>query len=109
MANRPNWLDIVRHRLTGFRAPYLLIVQHHDVPSATLLAAPVTLPLPRDADVLAPPLSIGGTAHRARLLDMTAVPRAVIGETVASAQPDAAAIADAIDVILFGYPVGRPF
>jgi hypothetical protein len=40
---------------------------------------------------------------------MTAVPRTVIGETVASAEPDAAAIADAIDVILFGYPVGRPF
>jgi hypothetical protein len=40
---------------------------------------------------------------------MTAVPRGVIGETVASADPDAAAIADAMDVIFYGYPVGRLF
>jgi hypothetical protein len=109
MASRPRWLDIVRHRLKAFRAPYLLIVQHHDIPSATLLAAPVTLPLPRDANVLAPRLSIGGTVHQAHLLDMTAVPRRALAETIASAEPEAAAIADAIDVILYGYPVRRPF
>jgi hypothetical protein len=52
MPSSPRWLDIVRHRLAGFRAPYLLIVQHHDIPATTLLAAPVTPSVPGDVDAL---------------------------------------------------------
>jgi hypothetical protein len=89
--------------------PFLLIVQHHDIPASTLLAAPVTLPVRGDFDVLAPSLVIGGTDYRARLLDISAVPRRFVGETVLSADSEAAAILDAIDIILHGYPVGRPF
>jgi hypothetical protein len=118
----PRWLDIVRHRLRGFQAPYLLavssrrifspyllIVQHHDIPATTLLAAPVTLPISRDVDVLSPRLVIGGTDYRARLLDISAVPRGLISAIVLSADTEASAISDAIDIILHDYPVGRPF
>jgi hypothetical protein len=75
MPSSPRWLDVVRHRVLGFRAPYLLVVQHHDIPATTLLAAPVTPPLPGDVDVLAPRLTIDGADYRARLLDISAVPR----------------------------------
>ncbi len=109
MPSSPRWLDVVRHRIRGFRAPFLLIVQHHDIPASTLLAAPVTLPIDRDFEILAPRLVIGGTDYRARLLDISAVPRSFVGETVLSADSEAGAILDAIDIILHGYPVGRPF
>ncbi len=88
--------------------PYLLVLQHHDIPATTMLAAPVTLKLPGDVDVLAPRLTVDGHEHRARLLDMSAVPRRSLGETVASAATEADAILNAIDIILHGYPVGRP-
>jgi hypothetical protein len=42
------------------------------------------------------------------LLDMSAVPRALLGETAASANDERDAILSAIDIILHGYPVGRP-
>ena len=102
----PRWLDIVRHRVRGFRAPYLLVLQHHNVPAATLLAAPVTLPLAGDVDVLAPRLSIDGVEYRVRILDMSAVPRGMLSGTVASAGDNADAIMGALDIILHGYPVG---
>ena len=108
MANSPQWLDLVCHRIRGFRVPYLLILQHHDIPAATLLAAPVTPPLPGDVDILAPHLLIEGASFRARILDISAVPRSLIGNTVVSAAAEAQSILDAIDVILHGYPVGRP-
>jgi hypothetical protein len=73
-----------------------------------MLVAPVTLPLSGDVDVLAPRLIIDGQEHRARLLDMGAVPRALLGETAASADDERDAILNAIDIILHGYPVGRP-
>jgi|GEM_PF-3426059 hypothetical protein len=104
----PRWLDIVRHRVRGFRAPYLLVLQHHDISAAPRLAAPVTLPLPGDVDVLAPRLTIDGTAYRARMLDMSAVPRAMLADTVASAADDADAIMGALDIILHGSSVGLP-
>jgi hypothetical protein len=108
MPSSPRWLDVVRHRVRGFRAPYLLVLQHHDIPAPTMLAAPVTLPLPGDVDVLAPRLTIDGKEHRARLLDMSAVPRGMLGETVTSASHESDAILSSIDIILHGYPVGRP-
>ena len=107
--SRPRWLDIVQHRVRGFRAPYLLVVQHDAIPATTCLVAPVSLPLPGDLDVLAPRLLIDGTEFRARLLDISAVPIALLGETVTSADADRDAILGAIDVILHGYPVGRGF
>ena len=108
MPGSPRWLDLVRHRVRGFQVPYLVVLQHHNIPATTVLAAPVTLPFPGDVDVLAPRLTIDGKEHRARLLDMSAVPRALLGETAASAHDEREAILNAIDIILHGYPVGRP-
>jgi hypothetical protein len=85
-----------------------MVVQHHDVPSATLMAAPVTRPVPGDLAVLAPPIGIDGTDYRVCVLDISAVPRGMIGETVAPLAADADGILAALDVVLHGYPVGRP-
>jgi hypothetical protein len=100
--NRPEWLDIVRHRVRGFRVPFLLVVQHHTIPSATRLVAPVSAPLQGDVDLLAPRVLIDGLEHRARVLDISAVPIQLLGETVASMVADREAIMNAIDVILHG-------
>jgi hypothetical protein len=108
MRSRPLWLEVVRHQVRRFRAPYLLVLQHHDIPSTTLLVAPVTLPFPGDVDVLAPPVAVDGAQHRIRLLDIAAVPRGMIGGTVLELAGDAGPIMGALDIILHGYPVGRP-
>ncbi len=84
-------------------------MQHHDIPAATLLVAPVTPPLPGDIDMLAPRVGVDGKEYRARLLDISAIPRRMIGDTVQEAVAEPDTILDAIDVILHGYPVGRPF
>jgi hypothetical protein len=104
--SRPDWLDIVCHEILGFSVPFLLVVQHHAIASATRLVAPVSAPLPGDVDVLAPRLLIDGTEYRARVLDISAIPVTLLGETVASLVADRDAIMNAIDVILYGYPVG---
>jgi hypothetical protein len=106
--SNPQWLDIVRHRIRGVRVPFLLVVQHHAIPAKTRLVAPVSPSFPDDVDVLAPRLLIDGITYRARLLDISAVPISLLGETVASLMTDRDAVLDAIDVILHGYPVGRP-
>jgi hypothetical protein len=106
--SKPRWLDVVRHRVRGVGAPYLLIVQHHDVPASTLLAAPVTRPVASDTSLLAPCLTIDGEVLRVRLLDLSAVPRLALREVVGSAAGEADAILNALDIILHGYPVGRP-
>jgi hypothetical protein len=108
MPSSPRWLDIVRHRIRGSRAPYLLIVQHHDIPATTLLAAPVTLSVPGDVDAVAPRVAIDGVDHRARILDISTVPRRLIGETILPGAPHDDTILSAVDIILYGYPVGRP-
>ncbi len=105
---RPEWMDVVRHRVRRFRVPYLLVVQHHAIRARTCLVAPVSLPLPGDTDVLSPRFMIDRILFRARLLDIGAVPIALLDETVASAASDRDSILDAIDIILHGYPVGRP-
>ena len=102
---RPDWLDVVRHRVRGFRVPFLLVVQHHAISSATRLVAPVSHSLHGDVDLLAPRLLIDGTEYRARVLDISAVPVTLLGETVASLAADRDAILNAIDVVLHGYPV----
>jgi hypothetical protein len=58
--------------------------------------------------MLAPRLIIAGNERRARLLDINAVPAAVRGDTVMSASVSRDAILDALDIILYGYPVGVP-
>ena len=107
-ANSPRWLDVVLHRVRGFRVPYLLVLQHHDVPAATRLSAPVTLPIRGDVDVLAPRLVVDGIEYRVRVLDMSAVIIGLLGDTVASATAESDAIMGSLDVILHGYPVGLP-
>ena len=42
------------------------------------------------------------------MLDLTAVPRSLLLETVGSAEDEAEAIMSALDIILHGYPIGRP-
>ncbi len=93
------WLDVVRHR----------VQQHPDIPSATTLAASITLPLRGDVDAIAPRLLISDIIYHIRLLDITAIPRDVLGDTIMSATNDGDAIMAALDIILHGYPVGRPF
>jgi hypothetical protein len=104
----PRWLDIVRHRIRGVRAPYFVILQHHDVGASTRLAAPLTLPIPGDVDALAPKLTVDGREYRARILDMSPLPNGLISNTVGSAVDESDAIAAALDIILHGYPVGLP-
>jgi hypothetical protein len=100
--------DVVRHRVRGLRAPYLLVLQHHDVPSSTLIVAPLTPPERGDHDSVVPMVVVDGTELRVRLLDMAAAHRAALLDTVASASDAADAITRALDVIFDGYPVGRP-
>ena len=102
----PDWLDVVRHRARRIRAPYLLVLQHHAIPSPTRLVAPVSLPVPGDVNVLAPRLMIDGVSHRARILDIGAVRVTLLGETVVSMATDRDSILAAIDVVPHGYPVG---
>lgn len=105
-ANSPEWLDIVRHRVRRLPVPFLLIVQHHLVPSARRLVAPVTLPMPSDVDALAPRVTVNGTLHRIRVLDMFSLALPFIGETVMSLADDRDGVMNALDVVLHGYPVG---
>jgi hypothetical protein len=104
--SQPDWLDVVLHRMRRPRAPYVLVLQHHVIPSSTRLVAAVSLPVPGDVDGVAPRLLIGGVLYRARILDISAVPSALLGETVASMTSDRDAILGAIDVVPHGYPVG---
>jgi hypothetical protein len=59
-------------------------------------------------DILAPRFLIDDIEYRARLLDISAVPVSLMGETVTPLVADRDAVLDAIDVILHGYPIGRP-
>jgi hypothetical protein len=49
----PRRYDIVRHGVRGMKAPYLVVLQHHDVPSITRIIAPLTLPQRGDHDGVA--------------------------------------------------------
>jgi hypothetical protein len=102
----PDWFDVVRHRARRIRAPYLLVVQHHAIPSPTRLVAPVSPPVPGDVDLLAPRLMIDGVLYRVRILDIGAVPVTLLGETVVSMASDRDPVLAAIGVVLHGYPVG---
>lgn len=105
----PRRYDIVRHSVRGMKAPFLIVLQHHDVPSVTRIIAPLTVSRPGDHDGVAPLVAVDGSAYRARLLDLAAFPRSVLRETVASATDAADAIVLALDIIFGGCPIGRPY
>ncbi|MDA8249266.1 MAG: CcdB family protein [Rhodospirillales bacterium] len=104
----PQWLDICRHRIRRQSVPYVVVIQHHLVPAVSRIVAPVVPAGGRPATLLAPRLDIGRVAHRAVLLEMSAVLLGMIGEVVGSALADSDAIGDALDAIFRGYPVGLP-
>ena len=106
--NSPRQFDVVRHRVRGLRAPYLIVLQHHDVSSSTRIVAPLTPPERGDHDAIAPLIIVDGSELRLRLLDMAAARRAMLLETVASATDVSDAITLALDIIFSGYPIGRP-
>lgn len=60
-------------------------------------------------DGTAPWLIIADATHRIRLLDIAAIPREMLGDTILSATDEGDAIMAVFDIILHGYPVGRPF
>lgn len=91
------------------KAPYLIVLQHHDVPSITRVIAPLTLPLRGDHDGVAPLVDVGGTSYRVRLLDLAAFPWSVLMDAVTNASASADAIVRALDVIFGGYPIGLPY
>ena len=101
-------MDIVRHRVPGLRAPFVLVLQHHDISASTRIVAPVTVSGPTETAILSPEFEVNGRSVRARMLDITAVPRSLLLETVGSAQDEADAILNALDIILQSYPIGRP-
>ncbi len=103
------WLDIVTHRARGLRAPYLLILQHHDIATPNRIVAPVTVALPGEVDAFAPRVVVGGNEFRVRMLDLNSFSRRLLAGTVASAADEAEAIMNALDILLHGYPVGRTF
>jgi hypothetical protein len=106
-ADPPRWLDIVRPRGRGIRAPLALILQHHIVPAQTAIAAPL-LRHDGPGNLLLPRIELDGVAYLGNLLDLGALPRAAIGETLGSALAAADAIADGLDAIFRGHPVGLP-
>ena len=107
-ASSPVWLDIVRHKVCHVRAPYMLILQHHDIPGPNRLAAPVSLAGAGVSSFVAPCVHVKGTEYRVRLLDMSPVPRTMLTAIVTSAAEERDAIMNALDTVLYGYPVGRP-
>jgi hypothetical protein len=104
----PRQFDVVRHRVRGLRAPYLIVLQHHDVLSSTCIVAPLTSPERGDHDAIAPMVIVEGWEFRMRLLDMAAARRSLLLETVMSAADMSDGIRFALDVIFSGCPIGRP-
>jgi hypothetical protein len=100
--------DIVRHRIRGLRAPYLVVLQHPDIPSSTILAAPLTPAEPGDHPAIAPSIVVDGQELRLRLLDMAAVHHNLLLDKVGSASAFADAVTLALDIIFSGYPIGGP-
>lgn len=107
MRTRLHWLDVVRSRIRNTRAPLLLVLQHHIIDARTVIAAPLR-PATGKANVLHPTVLVGKVVHGVALLDMAAVPLASLGEVVGSALDQADAIADGLDAIFRGHPIGLP-
>jgi hypothetical protein len=89
----------------GIRAPYLLVLQHHIVGGPTRICAPL-LPGPLEANVLLPAVEVDGAPHHALLLNMAAVPLALLGEGVGSGVADD--ISRGLEAIFSGMPAWLP-
>src|SRR4051812_38693198 len=80
----PRWLQVSRHRVRGFTAPYLLVLQHDLIQTQTRIAAPLVPAGPDPVTLLAPRVTVEGTPYKAMLLDMTSLPVGLLGVTAAS-------------------------
>ena len=100
-------MAVCRHRVRGFAAPYLLVLQHHFVSGKTRIVAPVVIINVRPANLLIPKIEVSRTVYHVMLLDMTSVALGRIAETV-EARVDVQAVSDGLDAIFTGYPVGLP-
>jgi CcdB protein len=108
LVGSPQWLSLCRHRVLALGVPYVLILQHHIVPSPTRIVAPVILAGTAPTTLLAPRLLIGSVPYRAMLLNMVAVAVTLLGDTVDAAMLEDNAVTDGLDAIFRGYPVGLP-
>jgi len=66
------------------------------------------LPSAAPANLLLPRIEVDGIGYAADLLDLGALPLGALGEVVASALGSADAIANGLDAIFRGIPVGLP-
>ncbi len=98
---QPKHLEVCRHRVRGIRAPYLLVLQHHVIGGPTRICAPL-LPGSLEVNVLLPAVGVGGEVHHAVLLNMAAVPTALLGESVGSGLADD--ISRGLEAIFNGTP-----
>lgn len=102
------WLAVHRHRVRGFRALFVLNIQHHLVDSATRIVAPL-VPAAGDAwTLLAPKVQMAGVAYRVMLLDLSTVPVRLLADQVKEVIVHEDPIGAALDAIFRGYPVGLP-
>jgi len=105
----PEWLAICGHRVSGYRPPFVLILQHPIVQSVTRIVAPVVPALGHKPTILSPRIMIGEDVYRAVLLEMTRTSVGSLGQTVNSARlEDEDTVLAGIDAIFRGYPVGLP-
>jgi hypothetical protein len=101
----PRHLEICRHRVRGIRAPYLLVLQHHLVGGPTRICAPL-VPGELEANVLLPAIPVDGVPHHAVLLNMAAVPLALLDEAIGTGQADD--ISRGLEAIFSGMPAWLP-
>ena len=104
----PRWLSVCGHRVPRVGYPYFLVLQHDIVPSQTRIVAPVVPAGSRLPSVLVPHIVVEGVVYRVMLLEMTAVPLAVLGTVIGTSDVPEQAIANGLDAIFRGYPVGLP-
>lgn len=102
------WLSVCRHRVARARYPYVMVLQHDIVAGESRIVAPVAPAAGGKATVLVPHITVGGTEFRVILLEMAAVPLAMLGQPVEAGGVAEQAIMDGLDAIFRGYPVGLP-
>ena len=66
------------------------------------------LPSAAPANLLLPRIELAGLGYAADLLDLGALPLGALGEVVGSAMDAADAVADGLDAIFKGMPMGLP-
>jgi hypothetical protein len=90
----PLFLSVYRHRVSSFRAPFLLILQHHIIKSPSRIAAPVVTVRDERPTLLTPHVKTAGGVY--------------LGDEVNDALVDPDDISIGLDAIFKGYPVGLP-